>query len=132
MNFSDIELPSNQKFGFFFTAIFIIAALFSFYIDHTNWFITLSIIGISFFIITIINSDILLPLNKLWMRFGVLLGMIISPIVMGVIFFVIFTPMAIFMRFFGRDELSLRVKTKTSHWINRKTENRTNFFKNQF
>ncbi len=132
MNFSDIELPSNQKFGFFFTAIFIIAALFSFYIDHTNWFITLSIIGISFFIITIINSDILLPLNKLWMRFGVLLGMIISPIVMGVIFFGIFTPMAIFMRFFGRDELSLRVKTKTSHWINRKTENRTNFFKNQF
>ena len=70
-----------------------------------------AIFGI-FLIITITNADALLPLNKLWMKFGILLGMIISPIIMGIIFFVIFTPIAILMRLSGRDELRLRLKKK--------------------
>ena len=70
-----------------------------------------AIFGI-FLIITITNADALLPLNKLWMKFGILLGMIISPIIMGIIFFVIFTPIAILMRLSGRDELRLRFKKK--------------------
>ena len=81
---------------------------------------------------TIIKPDTLLPLNKLWMRFGLLLGMIISPIVMGVIFFVIFTPIALIMRLFGRDELRLQFNKQSSHWVGRTDEAQPVTFKNQF
>ena len=66
------------------------------------------------------------------MKFGVLLGMIVSPIIMGIIYFVIFTPIAIIMRLSGRDELRLRLKKQKTHWINRKTLNEVDSFKNQF
>ena len=66
------------------------------------------------------------------MKFGILLGKIFSPIVMGVIFFGIFTPIAIFMRFSGRDELRLKFKKQKTHWINRKTLDKVDLFKNQF
>ena len=90
-----------------------------------------AIFGI-FLIITITNADALLPLNKLWMKFGILLGMIISPIIMGIIFFVIFTPIAILMRLSGRDELRLRLKKKKTHWINREPLKVFDSFKKQF
>ena len=63
------------------------------------------------------------------MKFGVLLGTIVSPIIMGIIFFGIFTPIAIIMRLSGRDELRLRLKKKKTHWINRKTLNQVDPFK---
>ena len=85
-----------------------------------------------FLVTTIINAKILLPLNKLWMKFGILLGMIISPIVMGIIFFGIFTPISITMMLFGRDELRLRFKKKKTHWVNRKTNKEIDSFKNQY
>ena len=83
-------------------------------------------------IITNTNAKVLLPLNKLWMKFGILLGMIISPIIMGIIFFGIFTPIAFLMRLSGRDELRLRFKKKKTYWIDRKTLNEFDFFKKQF
>jgi len=86
----------------------------------------------TFLVITIINAKILLPLNKLWMKFGILLGMIVSPIIMGIIYFGIFTPIAIIMRLAGRDELRLRLKKQKTHWINRKILNKVDSFKNQF
>ena len=64
------------------------------------------------FIIAYLNPNILLPFNKLWMRFGVLLGMIISPIIMGLIFFGLFTPYSIVIRMMGRDELHLKFDSK--------------------
>ena len=79
-----------------------------------------------------INPKILLPLNKLWMKIGILLGMIVSPIIMGLIFFGIFTPIAFFMRLFGRDELRLRFKKKETHWISRNNFNVFDFFNKQF
>ncbi len=82
--------------------------------------------------ITIINADVLFPLNKLWIKFGILLGIIVNPIIMGIIFFGIFTPIAILMRLSGRDELRLRLKKKKTYWINRKTLNRFDSFKKQF
>ena len=78
---------------------------------------TLGVVGLSFLVATLVNPDVLLPLNRLWMRFGLLLGMIISPIVMGIIFFGLFTPMSLTMRLFRRDELRLRFKNKKTHWI---------------
>ena len=65
MNLSDIEVPSNRKFGFFFTAVFLIVAAYFFYIDNLYWFKILGGIGISFFVVTIIKPDILFPLNKI-------------------------------------------------------------------
>ncbi len=132
MKFSKIKLPSNRKFGLFFTAIFLLASFYSYYIGCE---IMVFIFGAScgtFLIITIINADALLPLNKLWMRFGILLGMIITPIIMGIIFFGIFTPIAIFMRLSGRDELRLSLKKKKTYWINRKSLKEFDSFKKQF
>ncbi len=132
MNFSKIKLPSNRKFGYFFTIIFLIASCYSYYIDKLFVVYLLgSLCGI-FFIITIINANILLPLNKLWMKFGILLGMIVSPVIMAIIFFGIFTPIGIFMRLYGRDELRLNFKKRENHWINRKTINELVSFKKQF
>jgi len=66
------------------------------------------------------------------MRFGLLLGMIVSPIVLGLIFFALFTPIALFMRLFGRDELRLRLREKSTHWVRREETTQTNSFKHQF
>jgi hypothetical protein len=132
MKSPEIKLPSNHKFGFFFSAIFLLASLYSYYIDTEIIAYVLGALCGTFLVITIINAKILLPLNKLWMKFGVLLGMIVSPIIMGIIYFVIFTPIAIIMRLSGRDELRLRLKKQKTHWINRKTLNEVDSFKNQF
>ena len=132
MKFSELKLPSNRKFGFFFTAIFLLASSYSYYVDSELMVYILSAICGVFLIITIINADVLLPLNKLWMKFGILLGKIVSPIIMGIIFFGIFTPIAILMRLSGRDELHLRFKKKKTHWINRKDVKKFDTFKKQF
>lgn len=132
MKLSEVKLPSNRKFGFFFSTIFLLASFYSYYIDSEIMVYILGAICGIFLILTITNAKVLLPLNKLWMKFGILLGMIVSPIIMGIIFFGIFTPVAILMRFLGRDELRLRFKKKKTHWINRKTLNLFDFFKKQF
>lgn len=132
MKFSEIELPSNRKFGFFFTFVFAAAAAYFYYSANVSW--AYFFIGASslLLLVTLFKSDSLLPLNKLWMRFGLLLGMIVSPIVLGVIFFGLFTPIAIFMRLSGRDELRLKLTHKASHWISRDEPIKSESFKQQF
>jgi hypothetical protein len=95
-------------------------------------FYILGTFSIVFFLVTIFKAEILRPLNKLWMRFGLVLGMIVSPIVMGAIFFIIFTPIGILMRLFGRDELLLQFKTKPSYWTKRNEDIHSNSFRKQF
>ena len=132
MDINKIVLPSNKKFGFFFTLIFSLASLY-FYLNNFNFIAYISIaFAIVFFILSIFNPDTLLPLNKLWMKFGLLLGLIVSPIVLGLIFFGIFTPTAFLMRLCGRDELRLIFKNKTSHWIARSQPIEPVSFKRQF
>ena len=83
---SNIELPSNYKFGHFFSLIFLITSVY-FYIKETYVpFYVFIFVSTVFFLITIFKADLLTPLNKLWMIFGLLLGGIISPLVMGTIF----------------------------------------------
>ena len=132
MNFSEVKLPSNRKFGFFFAAILLLASSYLYYVDNKVMVYIFGVICGIFLIVTIINADALLPLNKLWMKFGILLGKIVSPIIMGIIFFGIFTPIAILMRLSGRDELRLRFKKKKTHWINRKNVKEFDTFKKQF
>lgn len=132
MKFSEIELPSNQKFGFFFTFVFVTAATYFYYSENIIWTRAFFAAALAFLLVTLIKSDALLPLNKLWMRFGLILGMIVSPIVLGVIFFGLFTPIAMLMRLSGRDELRLKYAQKASHWISRGEPIKSESFKHQF
>ena len=132
MKFSEIELPSNRKFGFFFTFVFAVAAAYFYYSANVSWAYVFSVAAMIFLLLTLIKSDALLPLNKLWMRFGLLLGMMVSPIVIGIIFFGLFTPIAILMRLSGRDELRLKFAQKASHWISRGELIKSESFKHQF
>jgi len=132
VNFSEIKLPSNRRFGFFFSLIFFLAGSYFFFKESLlfgNIFFALAIL---LFFISIFKASILLPLNKLWMRFGILLGSIISPIVLGLIFFVLITPYGLIMRLFGRDELRLKVNRHVSHWKPRDQAAPVTDFKQQF
>ena len=132
MKFTKVELPSNKKFGFFFTLVFTFAAVYFFFKDSSIWAYTFTLTSVILLLITLIKAEVLLPLNKLWLRFGLLLGMIVSPIVLGIIFFGLFTPIAFLMRIIGRDELRLKFKDKTSHWISRNDLIQSDSFKQQF
>jgi hypothetical protein len=129
---NNFELPSNHKFGYFFTFIFFITSMYFLFKEINMAFYILGTFSIVFFLVTIFKAEILRPLNKLWMRFGLVLGMIVSPIVMGAIFFIIFTPIGILMRLFGRDELLLQFKTKPSYWTKRNEDIHSNSFRKQF
>ena len=132
MKYAKIELPSNRKFGFFFTFVFLIIASYFFLSDGiliSYAFFTLAAVLL---LITFINEHALLPLNKLWMRFGQLLGILISPIILGVIFFGIFTPYSLLMRLFGRDELKLKLRKTKSYWKLRDQSMPQTNFRKQF
>jgi len=132
MKFSEIELPSNRKFGFFFTFVFAITAAYFCNASNMTWTYIFVTASLMFLIITLVKDEILLPLNKLWMRFGLLLSIIVSPIAFGIIFFGIFTPIAFIMRLSGRDELRLKFSKKLSYWILRNEPIKSESFKNQF
>lgn len=127
------DLPSNKKFGYFFSIIFLLIAVYFYIREIDNLSNIFSFLGIIFFIISLIKSEILLPLNKLWMNIGYLLGNFVNPIVLGIIFFLMFVPIAISMRIFRRDELSLKFKDKISYWKKRENSNfEIDSFKQQF
>ena len=132
MKFGNLDLPSNRNFGFFFTFVFAVTAAYFYYTENITWAYAFITIALSFLIVTLVKSDFLLPLNKLWMRLGLLLGMIVSPIVLGIIFFGLFTPIAILMRLSGRDELKIKFNKKSSYWITRSEPINSDSFKNQF
>lgn len=132
MHFSEVELPSNRKFGLFFTFVFAVAAAYFYYSSNVVWTYVFIAAALIFLLVTLIKSDALLSLNKLWMRFGLLLGMIVSPIVLGVIFFGLFTPISMLMRLSRRDELRLKFAQKASHWISREEPIKPESFKHQF
>ena len=122
-------LPSNRSFGILFTIVFFIISFWPLLKsgDIRYWSLAISLI---FFVLAIMNSKILTPLNKIWMKFGFVLGKIISPIVMGFIFFFVVTPTGIIMRLLGKDILNLKKNNKNSYWI--KKDNKNNSMKNQF
>mgnify|MGYP006084535943 CR=1 FL=1 len=132
MKFSEEKLPSNKKFGYFFTLIFALVTTYFFINSIESWAFFFGTVVVIFFVSTVIKPNVLLPLNKLWMRFGLLLGMIVSPLVLGIIFYGLFTPIAFLMRLSGRDELCLKFKNKTSHWISRDESIQRESFRRQF
>ena len=132
MNFPEQNLPSNKQFGGFFCLIFLIAsvvAYFSFSLLAGHLFL---LTFISFLYITLTKPQLLHRLNKLWFSFGILLGKLFSPIILGAIFFLLITPVAIFLRMINRDELRLVLGKKASYWCVRETSVKSSQFKNQF
>ena len=125
---SKIKISSNRSFGLVFFVVFLIVALWPLKSgeDLRLWSLTLSII---FLILGVLNSKLLIPLNKLWFKFGMFLGAIISPIIMGIVFFSVVTPTGIIMRLMGKDLLKLKRK-KNTYWIDR--EDIKSSMKNQF
>ena len=132
MKFTEIELPSNKKFGFFFTVVFAVASAYFYNTITISWAYTFGLASLLFFIITLFKANILLPLNMLWMRFGLLLGLIVNPIVLGLIFFGLFSPISFVMRIYGRDELRVKLLKKPSHWIVRSEPIQSETFTRQF
>ena len=121
--------PSNKKFGIFFTFVFIVSSFYFFYLKNQYLAITLIFLSSYFFIITLFKLKQLSVLNIYWFKFGHLLGKIVSPIVLGIIYFLIITPVAIIIRIIGRDELSLKNNNRLTHWKKRANQDykRKNF-----
>ena len=125
-----VKISSNRSFGFLFFVVFATVSLWplKFQEDLRLWALILSLI---FLVLGILNSRFLTPLNKLWHKFGIFLGSIVSPIVMGIVFFMVVTPIGLIMCFLGKDLLRVnKNKIVSTYWINREKQKTT--MKKQF
>jgi hypothetical protein len=129
-----IELPTNRNFGFFFALVFAaLSAHASYYglgsIRTNSWLFA----SIALVLVAAFAPSLLLPLNKIWMKLGELMGRLVSPVVLGLIFFLLITPISLVTRLLGRDELRLKRHASTSYWIARNPPGPVDAsFKNQF
>ena len=115
----DIKISSNRSFGIVFFVVFLLITLYplTYSQDIRVWS---AIISIIFLVLGLLNSKILTPLNNLWFKFGIFLGKIISPIIMGIIFFLVVTPIGLLMRLLGKDLINLKYNNNKSYWIEKK------------
>ena len=129
MKNNDIKIGSNKSFGIVFFIVFLIIALYPMLKgqDLRLWSLIISFI---FLILGMINSSILTPLNKIWFKFGILLGNIISPIVMAIVFFGVVLPTGIVMKILRKDLIGLKNNNKNTYWIEKKSQMTS--MKNQF
>ncbi len=111
---------SNRSFGFVFFVVFLIIGLWPIKNgENLNYYFL--VVSALFLILGLINSKILSPLNKLWIKFGEILGIMIAPIVMAIVYFIILTPVSLIVRILGKDLLGLKfLKEKKTYWIKRK------------
>jgi len=125
----DVKLGSNRSFGIVFCIVFLIIAFYPIINGETAriWSIIVSLI---FLLLGLINSKLLTPLNKVWFKFGLFVGKIISPLIMGIIFFLVVTPIGILMRILNKDLINLKFNNNKSYWIE-KTDPKSKM-KNQF
>jgi len=115
---NNIKMSSNKSFGIVFFVVFLIISLFPL-LKGEKVIFSLLIISIVFLTLGLLNSKILFPINKLWFKFGLILGSIISPIIMGIIYFFILTPTGLLMRLFGKDVLNLKWNKNNTYWIDK-------------
>lgn len=125
----EFKLPSNRNFGTVFFIVFFVIGLWPILNtgDVRIWSLIISLI---FLVLGIINSKILTPFNILWMKFGLFLGSIISPLVMGFVFFGVITPIGFLMRLLKKDLLNLKMNKEKTYWIEK--EKIKSSMKNQF
>ena len=129
MRDKDIKISTNRSFGIVFFILFLLIALYPLVNneDIRLWSLVISLI---FLVLGVINSKILSPLNKIWFKFGIILGIITSPVIMGAIFFLVVTPIGFIMRLTGKDLLNLKYHDDKSYWI--KSNDRKSKMKDQF
>ena len=113
---NDIKIGSNRNFGIVFFVVFLLIAIYP-VINDGDLRLWSLIISLFFLVLGLINSKILSPFNKLWFKFGIFLGKIISPFVMSIIFFLVVTPIGILMRILKKDLLSLKKNNNKSYWV---------------
>ena len=123
------KISSNRSFGILFSIVFAIIAFWPIFSGDPLrlWSIPISII---FLVLGLLNSKLLNPLNIVWVKFGELLGKIIAPLVMAIIYFIIVTPIGLFMRLIGKDLLNLKFSKANTYWIKR--EKKVGSMKKQF
>jgi len=127
------KMPTNTRFGWFFTAVFSLIALYA-YVHQMRYFALAATLAATVFLVTtLLKPKILAPLNIIWYQVGILLGKVISPIVLGIIFFVLITPISLIIRICGRDELKIKRSSQQSYWVDRSPPGPPpDSFKNQF
>jgi len=124
-----MKLPSNKNFGIVFCIVFLIVAIYPL-INNSEIRIWSIILALIFLILGLINSQFLTPLNRVWFKFGIFLGKFVSPVAMGLVFFLVVTPTGMIMKLLKKDILKLKKNNNKSYWIER-SENKTSM-KNQF
>ncbi len=124
-----IEIGSNRSFGIVFFLVFLIIGVFPIKSGGTINYLLVCISTI-FLFLGIINSKLLTPLNKIWFKFGIMLGYIVSPVIMSLIFFMVVTPIAVLLKILGKDVLNLKKNNNKSYWIEKSKINSS--LKNQF
>ena len=118
MDNSNIKIGTNKSFGLVFFVFFFIVSVFPL-LNGENIRVWSLIISIIFLILGIMNSKILTPLNQVWFKFGILLGRFVSPVVMGVVFFMVVTPTSLIMKVLQKNLLNLKKGNKKTYWIER-------------
>jgi hypothetical protein len=133
MNKKNIKLPSNRKFGYFFSIIFILAGLYFFYKNQLIFYLLFFSLFLIFLVFSIFKPNKLQFLNRLWMQFGYVIGKIMSPVVLGIIFFGLFFPISLIFKLLRRDELKMaKIKNKSLWKYRLKNANYSKQFKLQF
>ena len=116
MSQNDVKIGSNKSFGIVFFIVFFLISLYPL-TNQENIRVWSLIISLIFLILGLLNSKTLNPLNKLWFKFGMILGRIISPIIMSIIFFLVVTPIALIMKLLKKDLLNLKFNKTNTYWI---------------
>ncbi|MEC7136952.1 MAG: SxtJ family membrane protein [Pseudomonadota bacterium] len=111
-------MSSNRSFGILFFVVLLIIGVWPLKNGNNPYYVIL-IISFIFLILGLTNSKFLTPLNKTWVKFGELLGRIIAPLVMALVYFIILTPISLLLRIFGKDLLNLKYSKGNSYWIKR-------------
>ncbi len=125
--------PSDRSFGLFASAISIVASLYVLFANQGRGFCFFMLLGVLFLAVAFFVPRVLRPLNRAWFLFGDVLGRIVSPVVLLVIYFVLLTPIGALTRLFGRDELRLRKRKSGSYWVPREQQQvAPDSFKNQY
>ena len=112
----EIKISSNRSFGIVFSIFFSLVGIYLL-LNNSSVYYWSFLISLIFLILGLLNSKILGPLNQIWFKFGILLGKVVSPIVMGIIFFLVITPIAILLKIFGKDVLKLKLNNNETYWI---------------
>ena len=112
------KVNSNRGFGIVFFVVFLLISFWPSIEGQSLriWALTVSLI---FLVLGLLNSKLLTPFNLIWVKFGEVLGRIIAPIAMGIVYFIIITPIGFFMRLIGKDLLRTKFSKNNSYWIKR-------------